>query len=60
MQLNSFIDHTLLKPTATEADIEQLCREAIDYNFFSVCVNSSYICLANRFLKKAMYKYVVW
>ena len=53
MQLNSFIDHTLLKPTATEADIEQLCREAIDYNFFSVCVNSSYICLANRFLKES-------
>ena len=33
------IDHTLLKPTATEADIVQICAEAIQYNFASVCVN---------------------
>ncbi|MDR3670978.1 MAG: deoxyribose-phosphate aldolase [Holophaga sp.] len=37
--LASFIDHTLLKPAASAAEIEQLCREALDYRFASVCVN---------------------
>ena len=46
MKLNQFIDHTLLKPTATEEDIRQLCKEAVQYDFFSVCVNSSYVKLA--------------
>lgn len=44
--LASFIDHTLLKPEATAADIEQLCREAVEHQFHSVCVNSSRIPLA--------------
>ncbi len=46
MKLNQFIDHTLLKPTATEEDIRQLCKEAVQYDFFSVCINSSYVKLA--------------
>jgi deoxyribose-phosphate aldolase len=46
MQLNQYIDHTLLKPTATEADIKLLCKEAIQYNFYAVCVNSSFVTLA--------------
>jgi deoxyribose-phosphate aldolase len=37
------IDHTLLKPEATRADIEKLCREAIDHQFASVCVNSCWV-----------------
>jgi len=49
--LNFFIDHTLLKPTATKEDIIQLCDEAKQYNFFSVCVNSSYVNLAKQQLK---------
>ncbi len=36
----STIDHTLLKPDAREADIEQLCAEAIEHGFHSVCINS--------------------
>lgn len=36
-----YIDHTLLKPEATAADIEKLCREAIEHHFWSVCVNGS-------------------
>ncbi len=44
--INRYIDHTLLKPTSTENDIKQLCKEAIDYNFYSVCVNSSFVKLA--------------
>ena len=40
------IDHTLLRPEATSADILQLCREARDYNFASVCVNPYWVPLA--------------
>src|ERR1700733_12781994 len=42
----SLIDHTLLRPDATCADILQLCREARLYNFASVCVNSYWVPLA--------------
>jgi len=42
-ELARFIDHTLLKPDAVEAQFEQLCREAIQYNFYSVCVNSGWV-----------------
>ena len=37
------IDHTLLKPDATEAQIVALCKEAITYNFGAVCVNSYWV-----------------
>lgn len=50
MDINQYIDHTLLKPTATLADIEKLCQEAIDHNFFAVCVNSAFVKLAKEFL----------
>jgi deoxyribose-phosphate aldolase len=39
----SLIDHTLLKPDATPAQIEMLCKEAIEYGFASVCVNGVYV-----------------
>lgn len=39
----SFIDHTLLKPEASEADIARLCREAAEYHFASVCVNPTWV-----------------
>lgn len=45
--MNLYIDHTLLKPEATEEDIINLCREAREYHFYSVCVNSSYVELAS-------------
>lgn len=51
MELNKFIDHTLLKAVATSSDIKQLCTEALEYNFFSVCVNPSYIEEAKEYLK---------
>ncbi len=50
VQLNRYIDHTLLKPTATAADIEQLCNEAKQYRFASVCVNPYYVPLAKKLL----------
>ncbi len=43
LELNRLIDHTLLKPEASEADIKGLCREAIAYDFFSVCTNTHYV-----------------
>ena len=45
------IDHTLLKPEATPAQIETLCGEAREYGFKSVCVNGVYVPLAARLLQ---------
>jgi deoxyribose-phosphate aldolase len=50
-QLASFIDHTLLKADATAGDIEKLCVEARKNNFFSVCVNGSWISTAHHLLE---------
>ena len=44
--LAKFIDHTLLKPDATRAQIETLCAEAAEHNFATVCVNGSRVELA--------------
>ena len=43
MQLNQYIDHTILKPTTTIADIEKLCSEAIQYSFAAVCVPPPFV-----------------
>jgi len=45
------IDHTLLKPEATEADIKKLCDEAAEFGFASVCVNPGWVKKAVEFLK---------
>jgi deoxyribose-phosphate aldolase len=47
----SLIDHTLLKPEATESDIKKLCDEAAQFGFASVCVNPSWVKRAADFLK---------
>ncbi len=44
------IDHTLLKPDATEADIKKLCNEAKKYGFCSVCIHPSFVRLAKELL----------
>ena len=46
----SLIDHTLLKPEATENDIKKLCNEAIQFGFASVCVNPAWVKKASEFL----------
>lgn len=43
MELNKIIDHTLLKENATRDQVEQLCREAMEHRFASVCVNSCWV-----------------
>ena len=49
--LAELIDHTLLKPDATQADIERVCEEAIAYSFFSVCVNPWWVKTTKEKLK---------
>lgn len=43
MKISKYIDHTLLKATASDRDITKLCEEAQKYNFYSVCVNGCYV-----------------
>jgi len=45
------IDHTLLKPEATRAMVEQLCREAVQHQFASVCVNPRFVPFCNQLLQ---------
>ncbi|MBS6027223.1 MAG: deoxyribose-phosphate aldolase [Haemophilus pittmaniae] len=47
-QLAQYIDHTALSADKTPADIIQLCNEAKQYGFYSVCLNSAYIPLAKQ------------
>ena len=46
----AMIDHTLLKPDATRQNIEDLCREAAQFKFATVCVNPTWVALAARLL----------
>lgn len=45
------IEHACLKPNSTKADIERLCKEAVEHNFRGVCVNPSFVPLAVSLLK---------
>ena len=49
--VSGMIDHTLLKPDATQADIEKLCREAAEFHFATVCVNPTWVATAVRLLR---------
>ena len=49
--LARYIDHTLLKPNATEEQIHKLCAEALEFNFRSVCVNPTWVPLAAGLLR---------
>ena len=51
--LAKFIDHTLLKPEATRAQIDALCAEAAEHNFATVCVNGSRVELAYSLLEES-------
>ena len=53
LALARYLDHTLLKPDATAQDIEQLCREAMEFHFWSVCVNSSRVAQAYALLENS-------
>lgn len=51
MEINKYIDHTNLKMDATSKDIAKLCREAMEYNFETVCVHPCYVTLAKELLE---------
>ena len=51
MGLNKYIDHTILKATASSADVQKLCTEAIEHEFYSVCVNGCYVADAKQLLQ---------
>jgi len=53
INLSHYIDHTLLKATATPDDIVKLCNEAKEYRFYAVCINSCYTFLAANELKNS-------
>jgi len=57
-ELNRYFDHTNLKPEATSDDIRKLCGQAKTYQFYAVCVNSSYVRLAAKELAGSSIKIV--
>jgi deoxyribose-phosphate aldolase len=59
MNLNKYIDHTILKPESTRAQVEQVCKEALQYDFASVCVNSCWTQLVADTLKGSAVKVCV-
>lgn len=58
MELNKYIEHTLLKQDATKAEIINLLNEAIDFGFLGVCVNPVFVKSAKEFLKDTDIKVV--
>lgn len=57
-KLAKYIDHTLLKPEATKAQIRKLCEEAFHHHFYGVCVNSAMLSTCNEVLKSTTIKIV--
>ena len=58
MELNKYIEHTLLKQDATKAEVIKLLEEAKEYNFLGVCVNPVNVKLASEYLKNSEVKLV--
>lgn len=56
MELKKYIDHTLLKPEATQAQIDTLLDEALEYDFMSVCINPYWVSYAADRLKESEVK----
>lgn len=52
-EIARYIDHTLLSPSARAHEIEQLCKEAMEHNFFAVCVNPYYVRQAVKLLSSS-------
>jgi len=56
MQLNKYIDHTVLKPTTLISEIEKLCSQAMQYNFAAVCVPPPFVKKSKELLKESEIK----
>jgi deoxyribose-phosphate aldolase len=55
-EMAKFIDHTILKPEASEEKVRQICKEALEYEFASVCINPCHVELAFKLLKDSNVK----
>jgi deoxyribose-phosphate aldolase len=53
LNIPEFIDHTILRPDTTRAEIEKLCQEARQHKFYSVCVNPTWVALARQLLDRS-------
>ena len=56
MQVNQYIDHTILKPTTLISDIQKVCAEAIEYQFAAVCVPPNFVKKAKELTKESTVK----
>ncbi len=54
--LNTYIDHTILKANATKRQVQEICKEAMEYQFASVCVNSCWAGYCSELLKDSPVK----
>ncbi len=54
--INHYIDHTILKPTTTLAEIEKLCAEAIQYRFAAVCIPPLFVKIAKEIVSQSSVK----
>ncbi len=51
MNINSYIDHTILKPTTTLTEVERVCSEAMQFNFAAVCIPPLFVTKAKELVK---------
>jgi len=56
LNINSYIDHTILKPTATLAEVEKVCSEARQYGFAAVCIPPLFVTKAKELVKNSKLK----
>ena len=56
MSLARYIDHTILKPTTTRAEVEKVCAEAVQYGFAAVCIPPPFVRFARQLLDGAQVK----
>ena len=56
MSIAKYIDHTILKPNTSSADVKKLCEEAIQYEFAAVCVPPYFVTPASQVLKTSKVK----
>lgn len=59
MDINNYLDHTLLNPLASSDDIKKLCEEAIANNFAAVCINPYFASFASKLLKESDVKLAI-
>jgi len=59
MDINKYLDHTLLSPTASTDDIKTLCEEAIENQFAAICVSPYFTSFASKLLKESQVKLAI-